>query len=73
MYIYFFGRKHSAFLTTVFVTTIMQVILVGHSCGGASVSYALEQYPKKISKAVFLTATMVKDGQRPFDVFSEEV
>jgi alpha-beta hydrolase superfamily lysophospholipase len=56
-----------------FVTTIMQVILVGHSCGGASVSYALEQYPKKISKAVFLTATMVKDGQRPFDVFSEEV
>jgi len=37
------------------------------------VSYALEKYPKKISKAVFLTATMVKDGQRPFDVFSEEV
>jgi hypothetical protein len=37
------------------------------------VSYALEHYPKKISKAVFLTATMVKDGQRPFDVLSEEV
>jgi alpha-beta hydrolase superfamily lysophospholipase len=50
-----------------------KVILVGHSCGGASVSYALEHCPKKISKAVFLTATMVKDGQRPFDVFSEEV
>ncbi|CAO2210385.1 unnamed protein product [Urochloa humidicola] len=50
-----------------------KVILVGHSCGGASVSYALEHCPKKISKAVFLTATMVKDGQRPFDVFSEEL
>jgi pimeloyl-ACP methyl ester carboxylesterase len=52
---------------------LIQVILVGHSCGGASVSYALEHYPKKISKAVFVTATMVKGGQRPFDVFSEEV
>ncbi|KAL5220408.1 hypothetical protein ABZP36_025121 [Zizania latifolia] len=50
-----------------------KVILVGHSCGGASVSYALQRYPQKISKAVFLTATMVKDGQRPFDVFSEEL
>ncbi|URE23937.1 Esterase [Musa troglodytarum] len=35
-----------------------KVILVGHSFGGASVSYALECYPKKISKAVFLSATM---------------
>lgn len=50
-----------------------QVILVGHSCGGASVSYALECFPKKISKAIFVTATMVLDGQRPYDVFSEEV
>ncbi|KAM3211544.1 hypothetical protein ACQJBY_064980 [Aegilops geniculata] len=50
-----------------------KVVLVGHSCGGASVSYALEHCPKKISKAVFLTATMVKDSQRPFDVFSEEL
>ncbi|EMS54574.1 hypothetical protein TRIUR3_28919 [Triticum urartu] len=50
-----------------------KVVLVGHSCGGASVSYALEHYPNKISKAVFLTATMVKDSQRPFDVFSEEL
>ncbi|OAY81958.1 putative methylesterase 14, chloroplastic [Ananas comosus] len=50
-----------------------KVILVGHSCGGASISYALERYPKKITKAVFVSATMVKDGQRPFDVFSEEL
>jgi len=37
------------------------------------VSYALEHCAEKISKAVFLTATMVKDSQRPFDVFSEEL
>jgi alpha-beta hydrolase superfamily lysophospholipase len=51
----------------------VQVILVGHSTGGACVSYALEHGPQKISKAIFLCATMVSDGQRPFDVFAEEV
>ncbi|KAJ0972852.1 hypothetical protein J5N97_020811 [Dioscorea zingiberensis] len=50
-----------------------KVILVGHSCGGASISYALECCPKKISKAVFVSATMVADGQKPFDVFAEEL
>ncbi|XP_020598958.1 putative methylesterase 14, chloroplastic [Phalaenopsis equestris] len=50
-----------------------KVILVGHSCGGACVSYALECFPKKVTKAVFLGATMVCDGQRPFDVFAEEL
>ncbi|KAJ1389192.1 Alpha/Beta hydrolase fold [Sesbania bispinosa] len=51
----------------------LQVILVGHSIGGACVSYALEHYPQKISKAIFLCATMVNDGQRPFDVYAEEL
>lgn len=46
---------------------------MGHSCGGASISYAMECYPRKISKAVFVSATMVSDGQRPYDVFAEEV
>ncbi|XP_068652672.1 putative methylesterase 14, chloroplastic [Aristolochia californica] len=50
-----------------------KVILVGHSCGGATVSYALESCPEKISKAVYLSATMVADGQRPFDVFTGEL
>ncbi|KAF5731546.1 putative methylesterase 14 chloroplastic [Tripterygium wilfordii] len=50
-----------------------KVILVGHSSGGACISYALEHYPHKISKAIFLCATMVSDGQRPFDVFAEEL
>lgn len=55
------------------IIIVTQVILVGHSCGGASISYALECYPKKISKAVFVCATMVADGQKPFDIFAEEV
>ncbi|KAA8546258.1 hypothetical protein F0562_003003 [Nyssa sinensis] len=50
-----------------------KVILVGHSSGGACISYALEHFSQKISKAVFLCATMVSDGQRPFDVFAEEL
>ncbi|KAG6431959.1 hypothetical protein SASPL_103531 [Salvia splendens] len=50
-----------------------KVILVGHSSGGACISYALEHLPDKISKAVYLCGTMVADGQRPFDVFAEEL
>ncbi|KAJ4849567.1 putative methylesterase 12, chloroplastic [Turnera subulata] len=50
-----------------------KVILVGHSSGGACVSYALEHFPQKISKAIFLCGTMVSNGQRPFDVFAEEL
>ncbi|KAK8608437.1 hypothetical protein V6N13_023861 [Hibiscus sabdariffa] len=50
-----------------------KVILVGHSSGGACLSYALENFPGKISKAIFLCATMVANGQRPFDVFAEEL
>ncbi|CAN1235600.1 Putative methylesterase 12, chloroplastic [Linum perenne] len=50
-----------------------KVILVGHSTGGASVSYALELFPEKISKAIFVCATMVSDGQRPFDAFAAEL
>ncbi|KAK6937980.1 Alpha/beta hydrolase fold-1 [Dillenia turbinata] len=50
-----------------------KVILVGHGFGGACISYALEHYPKKISKAIFLCATMVSDGQKPFDVFAQEL
>ncbi|CAJ1958465.1 unnamed protein product [Sphenostylis stenocarpa] len=50
-----------------------KVILVGHSIGGACISYALEHYPQKISKAIFLCATMVSDGQKPFDVYADEL
>ncbi|GER34221.1 methyl esterase 12 [Striga asiatica] len=49
-----------------------QVILVGHSSGGACISYALEHLPEKILKAVYLCATMIADGERSLDVFAQK-
>ncbi|CAI0453853.1 unnamed protein product [Linum tenue] len=40
-----------------------KVILVGHDFGGACISYAMELFPHKISKAIFLAAAMLVDGQ----------
>ncbi|CAI0390740.1 unnamed protein product [Linum tenue] len=48
-----------------------QVILVGHDLGGACISYAMEQYPLKISKAVFVAATMPFNGQSALDLLSQ--
>ncbi|KAI4320213.1 hypothetical protein MLD38_033718 [Melastoma candidum] len=50
-----------------------KVILVGHSVGGACVSYASEQFPEKIAKAIYICGTMVSNGQKPFDVFAEQL
>ncbi|KAL6525278.1 putative methylesterase 12, chloroplastic [Orobanche minor] len=50
-----------------------KVILVGHSSGGACISYVLEYFPEKVSKAVYVCGTMISDGQRPFNVFAEEL
>lgn len=51
----------------------MQVMLVGHDFGGACISYVMERFPQKIAKSVFVSATMVVNGQSAFDVFSPEV
>ncbi|KAH6558886.1 hypothetical protein KP509_1Z040300 [Ceratopteris richardii] len=40
-----------------------RVILVGHSFGGSAISYAMEAYPEKVEKAVFLAALMPTNGQ----------
>lgn len=50
-----------------------KVILVGHDVGGACTSYAMEVFPRKIAKAIFVSATMITNGQRAFDVFASEV
>ncbi|KAG2301422.1 hypothetical protein Bca52824_030073 [Brassica carinata] len=47
-----------------------KVILVGHDFGGACLSYAMELFPSKISKAVFLAAAMLTNGQSTLDMFS---
>ncbi|KAL3830610.1 hypothetical protein ACJIZ3_019412 [Penstemon smallii] len=49
-----------------------KVILVGHDFGGACVSYAMELHPSKISKAIFVAATMLTNGQSALDVFSHQ-
>ncbi|XP_060190028.1 putative methylesterase 11, chloroplastic isoform X2 [Lycium barbarum] len=49
-----------------------KVILVGHDFGGACVSFAMELYPSKVSKAVFVAATMLTSGQSSLDIFSEK-
>jgi alpha-beta hydrolase superfamily lysophospholipase len=51
----------------------MQVILVGHDFGGACISYAMESFPFKISKAVFIAAAMLTNGQSTLDMFSKQV
>jgi pimeloyl-ACP methyl ester carboxylesterase len=39
-----------------------QVILVGHSAGGLSLTSAIQRFPKKICLAVFIGASMLKNG-----------
>ncbi|KAL3624072.1 putative methylesterase 11, chloroplastic [Castilleja foliolosa] len=50
-----------------------KVILVGHDFGGSCISYTMELFPSKISKAVFLAAAMLTSGQSALDMFSEKV
>ncbi|XP_077230330.1 putative methylesterase 11, chloroplastic [Tasmannia lanceolata] len=49
-----------------------KVILVGHDFGGACISYAMEEYPFKVAKAVFVSAAMLTSGQSTLDMFSQQ-
>ncbi len=49
------------------------MILVGHNIGGGCISYAMECFPNRIAKAIFVAASMVCNGQRAFDVFAMQV
>ncbi|XP_073157334.1 putative methylesterase 11, chloroplastic [Henckelia pumila] len=50
-----------------------KVILVGHDLGGACISYAMELFPSKVSKSVFVAAVMLTSGQSSLDIFIEKV
>ncbi|XP_057769742.1 putative methylesterase 11, chloroplastic [Salvia miltiorrhiza] len=50
-----------------------KVILVGHDFGGTCISYAMELFPTKVSKAIFLAAAMLTSGQSALDIFSDKV
>nr|XP_043607108.1 putative methylesterase 11, chloroplastic isoform X2 [Erigeron canadensis] len=49
-----------------------KVILVGHDFGGVCVSYAMELFPAKVSKAIYIAASMLKSGQSTLDMFSDK-
>ncbi|CAL5325921.1 hypothetical protein CsSME_00005274 [Camellia sinensis var. sinensis] len=49
-----------------------KVILVGHDFGGTCVSYAMELFPNKVSKAVFIAGAMLTSEQSTLDMFSQQ-
>ncbi|KAK3409248.1 hypothetical protein EUGRSUZ_J01386 [Eucalyptus grandis] len=49
-----------------------KVILVGHDFGGTCISYAMELFPSKITKAVFIAAAMLRNGQSTLDMWSQQ-
>ncbi|OVA14596.1 hypothetical protein BVC80_1813g32 [Macleaya cordata] len=49
-----------------------KVILVGHDFGGACISYAMELFPHKVAKDVFIAAAMLINGQSTLDMFSQQ-
>ncbi|XP_058081646.1 putative methylesterase 11, chloroplastic isoform X2 [Magnolia sinica] len=49
-----------------------KVILVGHDFGGACISYAMEEFPFKVAKAIFISAAMLTSGQSTLDMFSQQ-
>ena len=49
----------------------VQVILVGHSAGGLSVTAATHKFARKISLAVYIGATMLKNGMKTEQDFKD--
>ena len=50
---------------------LRNVVLVGHSFGGTVVQRVVEELPRRIARATFLNALILKDRQRVFDVLPE--
>lgn len=50
-----------------------QAFLVAHSLGGITVSFAMEKYPQKIQKAVFVTSRMPLNNQSSHTSLPPEV
>ncbi|KAI8000777.1 hypothetical protein LOK49_LG09G02823 [Camellia lanceoleosa] len=48
------------------------VILVGHDFGDTCISYAMELFPHRVSKAVCVAAAMLTSGQSTLDMFSQK-
>ncbi|WOL16996.1 methylesterase 3-like [Canna indica] len=48
-----------------------RVILVGHSLGGLSIAFAMDEFPEKIAAGVFVTALMPDSVNPPSHVFNQ--
>ncbi|MEP1573575.1 alpha/beta fold hydrolase [Roseibium album] len=48
--------------------TDRDVVLVGHSMGGAVISEVARQYPERISKLVYVAAMLPYEGQSPASI-----
>ncbi|MEO1110211.1 MAG: alpha/beta hydrolase [Pseudomonadota bacterium] len=48
--------------------TDRDVVLVGHSMGGAVISEVARQYPERISKLVYVAAMLPNEGQSPASI-----
>lgn len=48
-----------------------KVVLVGHSLGGVNIALAMEEFPDKVSAAVFVTALMPDFTSRPSHVIEK--
>ncbi|KAL2644839.1 hypothetical protein R1flu_012426 [Riccia fluitans] len=59
-------------LTDYLASSKKKVILVAHGLGGAPASYAMEAYPEKIAKAVFLSAVMPLSGESSLDLLKDK-
>ncbi|OAE24834.1 hypothetical protein AXG93_4242s1060 [Marchantia polymorpha subsp. ruderalis] len=65
--------EYSKPLTDHLQNVTSKVILVGHSLGGTSISYAMEQHPEKISKAIFVSAFMPSNNQSGMETVAPEI
>ncbi|KAL2610408.1 hypothetical protein R1flu_028981 [Riccia fluitans] len=56
-------------LTDYLATVSKKVIIVGHSLGGVSISYSMEKFPEKISKAVYVAAILQGNNESAVETF----
>ena len=50
-----------------------KVVLVGHSLGGMNIALAMENFPEKVSLAIFLTAFMPDTVHKPSYVLEQVI
>jgi pimeloyl-ACP methyl ester carboxylesterase len=50
-----------------------QVVLVGHSFGGLSISGVADRMPERLRQLVYLDSLILEDGQTPFSVVPSEI